>query len=75
MTNLSYYLEQKHPTTCLIDFHGANIEISLCILIIKNIMIYRIVIFFQVIGDSSVLLGDAHPYIIVTDNLKPFIYR
>ena len=34
MTNLSYYLEQKHPTMCLIDFHGANIEISLCILII-----------------------------------------
>ena len=33
-TNLSYYLEQKHPTMCLIDFHGANIEISLCILII-----------------------------------------
>ena len=24
--NLSYYLEQKHPTTCLIDFHGANKE-------------------------------------------------
>ena len=27
MTNLSYHLEQKHPTMCLIDFHGANIKI------------------------------------------------
>ena len=31
--NLSYHLERKHPTMCLIDFHGTNIEISLCIVI------------------------------------------
>ena len=29
-----YYLEQKHPMTCLIDFHEANIEILLCTLIL-----------------------------------------
>ena len=25
--NLSYHLEQKHPTMCLMDFHGVNIKI------------------------------------------------
>ena len=51
MTNLSYYWEQKHPTTCLIDFRGANF--IMYINYIKYRDIYRIVIFFQVIGDSS----------------------
>ena len=51
MTNLSYYLEQKHPMTCLIDFHGANF--IMYINCIKYCDIYRIVTFFQVIGDSS----------------------
>ena len=44
------HLERKHTTTCLIDFHGANIRRNFIIYI--NIVISYCDI-FQVIGDSS----------------------